>query len=83
MTFVDSLPRTLTGKVRRFLLREWATETAPAEPTAMPAESEPPDTNWSPCGYGVANSPGAPTGPSGPKRTQDRQFALVTMLVMW
>ena len=41
VTFVDSLPRTLTGKVRRLLLREWATETAPAQPTAMPAESEP------------------------------------------
>jgi benzoate-CoA ligase family protein len=42
VTFVDSLPRTLTGKVQRFLLREWATETAPAQPAATPAESEPP-----------------------------------------
>ena len=42
VTFVDSLPRTLTGKVQRFLLREWAMETAPAQPAATPAESEPP-----------------------------------------
>ncbi len=35
VTFVDSLPRTLTGKVQRFRLREWASEaatTAPVEP---------------------------------------------------
>jgi benzoate-CoA ligase len=30
VTFVDSLPRTLTGKVQRFRLRQWASETAPA-----------------------------------------------------
>jgi acyl-coenzyme A synthetase/AMP-(fatty) acid ligase len=28
VTFVDDLPRTLTGKVQRFRLREWAAETA-------------------------------------------------------
>jgi benzoate-CoA ligase family protein len=28
--FVDDLPRTLTGKVQRFRLREWATQRAPA-----------------------------------------------------
>lgn len=34
VTFVDSLPRTLTGKVQRFRLREWAA----AAPAAVPAE---------------------------------------------
>jgi benzoate-CoA ligase family protein len=33
VTFVDSLPRTLTGKVQRFRLREWAA----AEPARVPA----------------------------------------------
>ena len=36
VTFVDDLPRTLTGKVQRFRLREWAEQTtadAPAPPT--------------------------------------------------
>jgi benzoate-CoA ligase len=28
VTFVDNLPRTLTGKVQRFRLRQWASETA-------------------------------------------------------
>lgn len=36
--FVDVLPRTLTGKVQRFRLREWATGTAAAEPEAIQAE---------------------------------------------
>ncbi|MHB8691532.1 MAG: benzoate-CoA ligase family protein [Solirubrobacteraceae bacterium] len=31
VTFVDSLPLTLTGKVQRFQLREWATSSAQAE----------------------------------------------------
>jgi benzoate-CoA ligase len=35
VTFVDELPRTLTGKVQRFRLREWAAAT-PAEPLAGP-----------------------------------------------
>ena len=39
--FVDDLPRTLTGKVQRFRLREWATETAatgaPGSTYASPA----------------------------------------------
>jgi benzoate-CoA ligase len=35
--FVDELPRTLTGKVQRYRLREWAAEAAQAEP-AGPAE---------------------------------------------
>jgi benzoate-CoA ligase len=36
--FVDELPRTLTGKVQRFRLREWAIETSHAEPDAVQAE---------------------------------------------
>jgi benzoate-CoA ligase family protein len=36
VTFVDTLPRTLTGKVQRFRLREWAAEAS----TAVPAEPE-------------------------------------------
>jgi benzoate-CoA ligase family protein len=36
VTFVDTLPRTLTGKVQRFRLREWAADTA----TAAPVEPE-------------------------------------------
>ena len=28
VTFVDDLPRTLTGKVQRFRLREWAADAA-------------------------------------------------------
>jgi benzoate-CoA ligase len=35
--FVDDLPRTLTGKVQRFRLREWAAETVIAEPDAVQA----------------------------------------------
>jgi benzoate-CoA ligase family protein len=35
--FVDDLPRTLTGKVQRFRLREWAKETAAVEPAAVQA----------------------------------------------
>jgi benzoate-CoA ligase len=37
--FVDELPRTLTGKVQRFRLREWARGTAAGEPEAVQAES--------------------------------------------
>jgi benzoate-CoA ligase len=37
VTFVDTLPRTLTGKVQRFRLRELAAETA-AAPAALVAE---------------------------------------------
>ena len=40
VTFVDTLPRTLTGKVQRFLLRDWATDTATAQSAAAPAGSE-------------------------------------------
>ena len=36
--FVDELPRTLTGKVQRFRLREWATGAGAAEPDAVSAE---------------------------------------------
>jgi benzoate-CoA ligase len=36
--FVDELPRTLTGKVQRFRLREWATGTGAAQPEAVRAE---------------------------------------------
>jgi benzoate-CoA ligase family protein len=39
--FVDDLPRTLTGKVQRFRLRELATETAEAEPGAVRADPPP------------------------------------------
>jgi acyl-coenzyme A synthetase/AMP-(fatty) acid ligase len=35
--FVDDLPRTLTGKVQRFRLREWAAQTAVEEPAAVQA----------------------------------------------
>src|SRR6185312_3747358 len=38
VTFVDSLPRTLTGKVQRFRLREWATDATGGEPAANAAE---------------------------------------------
>jgi benzoate-CoA ligase family protein len=38
--FVDDLPRTLTGKVQRFRLREWAEQTT-ADPPAPPAETAP------------------------------------------
>ena len=33
--FVDDLPLTLTGKVQRFRLREWAAEAALAEPAEV------------------------------------------------
>jgi benzoate-CoA ligase len=36
--FVEELPRTLTGKVQRFRLREWAIETTQVEPEAVQAE---------------------------------------------
>jgi benzoate-CoA ligase len=39
--FVDELPRTLTGKVQRFRLREWAAEASRAEPERAPARSDP------------------------------------------
>ena len=32
--FVDDLPRTLTGKVQRFRLREWATQAPPGDARA-------------------------------------------------
>jgi benzoate-CoA ligase family protein len=35
--FVDDLPRTLTGKVQRFRLREWAAEAAAQAPAAVQA----------------------------------------------
>jgi benzoate-CoA ligase len=35
VTFVDDLPRTLTGKVQRFRLREWAARTAEADPASL------------------------------------------------
>ena len=38
--FVDDLLRTLTGKVQRFRLREWAKETAAVEPAAEEVEDE-------------------------------------------
>ena len=41
--FVEDLPRTLTGKVQRFRLREWATATA-----APPATDAPGSTYASP-----------------------------------
>ncbi len=37
--FVDDLPRTLTGKVQRFRLREWAAEVAAREPEAVRVEA--------------------------------------------
>jgi benzoate-CoA ligase family protein len=40
ITFVDGLPRTLTGKVQRFRLREWAVGTASATTPDPVAESE-------------------------------------------
>ena len=33
--FVDDLPRTLTGKVQRFRLREWAAQVSERKPEAM------------------------------------------------
>jgi len=36
--FVDELPRTLTGKVQRFRLREWAAASAAAQPESVAAE---------------------------------------------
>jgi benzoate-CoA ligase family protein len=38
VTFVDELPRTLTGKVQRFRLREWALQTTQMEPLTVKAE---------------------------------------------
>ena len=38
VTFVDALPRTLTGKVQRFRLREWAADAAAAEPAGAEPE---------------------------------------------
>ncbi len=40
VTFVDTLPRTLTGKVQRFALRQWAVETAATQPVAAAPERE-------------------------------------------
>jgi benzoate-CoA ligase len=39
--FVDELPRTLTGKVQRFRLREWAEHSAPTDAPAPPPETAP------------------------------------------
>jgi benzoate-CoA ligase family protein len=39
--FVDDLPRTLTGKVQRFRLRDWATDAVLAGPGTADAEPEP------------------------------------------
>jgi benzoate-CoA ligase family protein len=39
--FVDDLPRTLTGKVQRYRLREWAAEAARAEPASVAAAPDP------------------------------------------
>jgi acyl-coenzyme A synthetase/AMP-(fatty) acid ligase len=41
VTFVDDLPRTLTGKVQRFRLREWAAQSVQAEPEKVAAEPDP------------------------------------------
>jgi len=35
--FVEDLPRTLTGKVQRFRLREWALQAAPGDPEGAAA----------------------------------------------
>ncbi len=34
VTFMEALPRTPTGKLRRFMLRSWQPEPGPAEPGA-------------------------------------------------
>jgi benzoate-CoA ligase len=39
--FVDDLPRTLTGKVQRFRLRDWAAVAAQDQPEAVRVETEP------------------------------------------
>jgi benzoate-CoA ligase len=39
--FVDELPRTLTGKVQRFRLREWAEQIAREQPGAITREPDP------------------------------------------
>jgi benzoate-CoA ligase len=39
--FVDDLPRTLTGKVQRFALREWAARAAQVQPDHVRAEPDP------------------------------------------
>jgi benzoate-CoA ligase family protein len=39
--FVDELPRTLTGKVQRFRLREWAAEAAHEQPALAAVEADP------------------------------------------
>jgi benzoate-CoA ligase len=41
VTFVDDLPRTLTGKVQRFRLRELAAQTADEQPHEVRADPEP------------------------------------------
>jgi acyl-coenzyme A synthetase/AMP-(fatty) acid ligase len=41
VTFVDDRPRTLTGKVQRFRLREWAAQMAEQEPEALALEPDP------------------------------------------
>jgi benzoate-CoA ligase len=49
VTFVDELPRTLTGKVQRFRLREWASEAVRREPEAAREQPAP--------GVGLVGSP--------------------------
>jgi acyl-coenzyme A synthetase/AMP-(fatty) acid ligase len=39
--FVDELPRTLTGKVQRYRLREWASDAARTEHEAVAVEPDP------------------------------------------
>ncbi len=41
VTFVDDLPRTLTGKVQRFQLREWAARTVQEKPDAVAEQPDP------------------------------------------
>jgi benzoate-CoA ligase len=41
ITFVDDLPRTLTGKVQRFRLRDWAAHASPRELDAALTEPDP------------------------------------------
>jgi benzoate-CoA ligase family protein len=41
VSFVEELPRTLSGKVQRFRLREWAAQTAQEEPEALSGQPDP------------------------------------------
>ena len=51
---VDDLPRTLTGKVQRFRLREWAAQAAHEEPTLLAREPDPGLSVGSPKEFGDA-----------------------------